>query len=123
MAIPDTKTSPWASKQRDDKSSQTALEFQGVDGIYFETMKLPGSLYRDEDIAAACAERLSAKIDNATVSRDHERMRCGNSAGLGILERQDDLIRRIGALENTIISLQEYVRTAISKLSFERIIC
>lgn len=123
MAVPDTRANLRASRQRDDKSSHTALEDQDVDSIYFEVMKLPGNLYRDEDIAAACAERLTTKIDNATVSRDHERMRWGNSAGLSMLERQEDMIRRIGALENTIASLRDNVRTTTSKLLFEGIIC
>jgi len=123
MAIPDTKAKPRASKQRENKSLHIAPEGQDVDSIIFETMKLPGNLYKDEDIAAACAERLTTKIDDAAVSRDHERMRWGNSSGLSVLEKQDDAIRRIGALEKTITSLKEKVCTFFGSLLFERIFC
>jgi len=70
-------------------------------------MKIPGTLFRDEDIAGACAERFFGEINDATVSQEHDPIRWGNSAGLSILEWQDALIMRVDQLLN---QLEKHVR-------------
>jgi len=87
------------------RSAHVAQEDHDVNGIIYADMKLPSNLYRDEDIVAACVECLMTKIDDVSVSRVHEPMRWGNSAGLSVLEQQDDMIRRIRGLGKTITSL------------------
>lgn len=123
MALPDSKAKPRASKQRDKQSVHIASEDQDVKGIIYAEMKINSSLYEDEDISAACAERLMMKVADATVSREHDPMRWGNSAGLTLLEMQEDMTRRIGALERTIASMQEKVCNFVGMLLFEEICC
>ena len=101
-----TKAVRRVSQRRYDKLPSTQ-EAQDVKVIIYSQMRIPGTLFRDEDIAGACAERLAAEVDNATVSQEHDPVRWGNSAGLSILEGQNGLMKTVDQL---LSQLEKHVR-------------
>lgn len=76
-------------------------EDEYVDAIVCEKMRVPSTLL-DRDIGRKCAEGLAAQMHNATVNRAYEPIRWGNPAGLSVVEQQDDVNRRIDALEKQV---------------------
>ena len=79
-----------------------------VDTMLFARFELPDTITRDEDISNLCSDNLVMKKGEGRLSRNNvmNAPRWANPAGMGLMERFDNLDKEISTLKTEVSSLK-----------------